>query len=180
MEVILLERVKYLGEMGAVVSVKPGYARNFLIPRHKALRATEANTQLFETRKAELKATSAAKLDKAQEIHAIIDKNFITIIGQAGEDGKLFGSVSPRDIAENISKSFSQNIAHNEVILEKPIKYIGIHELEIALHADLHATIYVNVARTTSEAEDSKKVFLAPPSTNKKSSSAPAAEQEQE
>jgi len=170
MEVILLERVKYLGEMGAVVSVKPGYARNFLIPRHKALRATDANTKLFESRKAELKAESVAKLGKAQEVHAIIDKNFITIIGQAGEDGKLFGSVSPRDVAENISKTFNQNIVHNEVILEKPIKYIGIHEIHIALHSDLHATIYVNVARTASEAEDSKKVFLTPPASKKSSS----------
>lgn len=179
MEIILLERVKYLGEMGAVVSVKPGYARNFLIPRKKALRATDVNKQFFLDKKAELQAASSDKLDKAQGVYAIIDKNFITIIGQAGEDGKLFGSVSPRDISDKVSETFHQTILHNEVILEKPIKYIGIHEVTIALHADLHATIYVNIARTLSEAEDSKKTFLTPPSASKKAASA-AAEQEQE
>ena len=168
MEVILLEKVKHLGEMGAVVSVKPGYARNFLIPRKKALRATDTNKQFFLDRKTELQADSSAKLDKAQEIHAIIDKNFITIIGQAAEDGKLFGSVSPRDIASKVSDTLSQSISHSEIALEKPIKYIGIHEVNIALHTELQAVVYVNVARTTSEAEDTKKIFLAPPSSDTK------------
>lgn len=168
MEVILLERVKHLGEMGAVVSVKPGYARNFLIPGKKALRATEANQKSFLDRKAELQAQSDKELDKAQGVYAIIDKNFITIIRQAGEDGKLFGSVSPRDIAENASETFSQEIMHSAIVLEKPIKYIGIYEVDVALHADLPATIYVNISRTESEAEESKKVFLAPPPAAKK------------
>jgi large subunit ribosomal protein L9 len=163
MEVILLEKVRHLGAMGAVVSVKEGYARNFLIPNKKALRATEANKQSFNERKAELQAKSADDLNKAQSVYAIIDKNFITMIRQAGEDGKLFGSVSPRDIAEQAEKTFSQDIPHSEILLEKPIKYIGVYEVEIALHADLHATIYVNVAHTESEAEENKKTFLAPP-----------------
>lgn len=163
MEVILLEKVRHLGEMGAIVSVKQGYARNFLIPNKKALRSTEANKQSFNDRKAELQAKSADDLNKAQGVHAIIDKNFITMIRQAGEDGKLFGSVSPRDIAEQAEKTFTQNISHSEIVLDKPIKYIGIHEVEIALHSDLHATIYVNVAHTESEAEENKKTFLAPP-----------------
>lgn len=168
MEVILLERVKYLGEMGAIVSVKPGYARNFLIPRKKALRATDSNKQFFLDRKSELQANSNAKLTKAQEIYAIIDKNFITIIGQAAEDGKLFGSVSPRDIASKISDTLSQSISHSEIDLEKPIKYIGIHEVNVVLHTDLQAVIYVNVARTESEAEETKKAFLTPPSADPK------------
>ena len=172
MDIILLERVKHLGEMGAVVSVKPGYARNFLIPGKKALRATELNKELFLARKAELEKESAAKLDKAQGVHAIIDKHFITIIRQAGEDGKLFGSVSPRDIADNAATSFSQPITHSEIILSKPIKYIGIHEVNIALHADLQAMIYVNVARTVNEANELQKEFLAPP---KKAKTTPAA-----
>jgi len=167
MEVILLERIKYLGDMGAIVSVKPGYGRNFLIPKKKALRATDANQKLFAERKAELQAQSSDKLDKAQGIYAIIDKNFITIIRQAGEDGKLFGSVSVRDIADNASETFSQNISHTEILLEKAIKYVGIYEVTIALHADLHAVIYVNVRRTISEAEDAKKEFLAPPAAKK-------------
>ncbi len=167
MEVILLERIKHLGEMGAIVSVKPGYARNFLIPGKKALRATEANQKYFADRKAELQAQSADKLDKAQGIYAIIDKNFITIIRQAGEDGKLFGSVSPRDIAVNASEIFSQSIDSADIVLDKAIKYVGIYEVNIALHADLHAMIYVNVARTTSEAEEAKKAFLTPPATKK-------------
>ncbi len=167
MDVILLERIKHLGEMGAVVSVKAGYARNFLLPEKKALRATDENQKTFLDRKAELQAKSAVELDKAQGVYAIVDKNFITIIRQAGEDGKLFGSVSPRDIADTAAETFSQSIAHSDIVLEKAIKYVGIYEVTVALHADLHAVIYVNVARTMSEAEDSKKEFLAPPAAKK-------------
>lgn len=163
MDVILLERVKYLGEMGAVVSVKPGYARNYLLPMKKALRATEANKALFAEHKAELLAQSAKKLEKAQEVFAIIDKNFITMIRQAGEDGKLFGSVTTRDIASAINSSFNQNVSHVEIVLVKPIKYVGVHEVSLALHADLNTTVYVNVARTESEAADFQKEFLTPP-----------------
>lgn len=170
MDIILLERVKYLGEMGAVVSVKPGYARNFLIPAKKALRATAMNKELFAARKSELEASSAARLEKAQGIHAIIDKNFITIIRQSGEDGKLFGSVSVRDIAETASSTLSQAVSHLEIVLIKPIKYVGIHEVNVALHADLHAMIYVNVARTESEAKENQKEFLAPPAKKAKTS----------
>ena len=177
MEIILLERVKYLGEMGAIVSVKPGYARNFLIPSQKALRATTDNKQLFLAHKAQLEVESAAKLEEAQGIYAIIDKNFITVIRQAGEDGKLFGSVSAKDISDNASKVFSQSLNHSSVVLTKPVKYIGIHEVNIALHPDLHAMIYVNVARTESEAEEAQKAFLAPPAS-KKSKSAVSAEEE--
>jgi large subunit ribosomal protein L9 len=172
MEVILLERVKSLGDMGAVVSVKPGYARNFLIPRKKALRATEENKESFMARKSELQAQSAAMLDDAQGVHAIIDKNFITMVRQAGEDGKLFGSVSPRDISDNVSSVFSQSVIYSQIILNKPIKYIGVHEVELALHSDLHATVYVNIARTNSEAEEAQKEFLTPPSKKTKTATA--------
>jgi large subunit ribosomal protein L9 len=167
MEVILLERVKHLGEMGAVVSIKPGYARNFLVPKQKALRATEANKQLYAARKSEIEANSADKLEKAQSIYAIIDKNFITIIRQAGEDGKLFGSTSPRDISDAISAKFNQAISHSEVTLEKPIKYVSVHEVTIHLHSDLNAVVYVNVARTENEAEEARKAFLTPPKKTK-------------
>lgn len=170
MDIILLERVKHLGEMGEIVSVKPGYARNFLLPQKKALRANDTNKKLFLDKKAELEAISAENLEKAQEIHAIIDKNFISIIRQAGEDGKLYGSVSSRDISEISSSTLAQKISHTDIILTSPIKYIGIHEVTIALHADLHATIYVNVARTISEAEEKQKDFLTPPSKKSKSS----------
>ena len=167
MEVILLERVKHLGEMGAIVVVKPGYARNFLIPGKKALRATDANRQYYLSRKAEFEAESAEKLLQARGIYAIVDKNFITIIRQAGEDGKLFGSVSPRDIADNATSLFNQPICHSIVALSKPIKYIGVHEVLLNLHADLQAVIYVNVARTLSEAEEAKKEFLSVPKDKK-------------
>ncbi len=163
MDVILLERVKYLGEMGAIVSVKPGYARNYLLPMKKALRATEINKALFSERKAELLTQSAKKLEKAQEVFAIIDKNFITIIRQAGEDGKLFGSVTTRDIANSINASFNQAISHAEIVLVKPIKYVGVHEVNLALHADLSTNVYVNVARTENEAIEFQKEFLTPP-----------------
>lgn len=167
MDIILLERVKHLGEMGSIVSVKPGYARNYLIPFKKALRATEANKQAYVAKKAELEAQSASRLQDAKGIFAVIDKHFVSIIRQAGEDGKLFGSVSPRDIADLACKSFSQKISHLQISLTKPIKYIGVHEVQVNLHADLHAVIYVNVARTESEAQDLQKAFLSPP--NKKS-----------
>ena len=176
MDIILLERVKHLGEMGAIVSVKPGYARNYLIPGKKALRATDANRESFLARKVELEAHSAARLEKAQGVHAIVDKNFITIIRQAGEDGKLFGSVSTRDISDLATSTFSQTISHSEIVLTKPIKYVGIHEVEVALHSDLHATIYVNVARTASEAAEIQKEFLTPPSKKAKASSEAEAE----
>ena len=171
MEVILLERVKSLGEMGAIVSVKPGYARNFLIPQKKALRANEASKQLFSERKATIMEESNKKLAAAHGIHAKLDKNFITIIRQAGEDGKLFGSVSPRDIANGISALYNQAIVHSEVILHNPIKYVNIHEVSLALHSDLHATIYVNIARSETEAEDAKKSFLTPPNSKKEKAS---------
>ena len=164
MEIILLERVKRLGEMGAIVTVKPGYARNFLVPKHKALRATAANRSLFDARKTQMAEESALKLEKSHGVHAIVDKNFITIIRQAGEDGKLFGSVSTRDISENANTKFNQTICHTEIVLENPVKYVGIYEVEVALHADLSATIYLNVSRSESEANESQKEFLAPPS----------------
>jgi large subunit ribosomal protein L9 len=168
MEVILLERVKHLGEMGAIVSVKPGYARNFLIPFNKALRATSANKEVYNAKKAELEAVSAEKLQHAKTIHAVIDKHFITVIRQAGEDGKLFGSVSPRDISDLANKTFNQPISHAQIALRSSVKYVGIHEVEVLLHADLHAIIYVTVARTESEAEDLQKDFLTPPSKKSK------------
>lgn len=163
MDIILLERVKYLGEMGAIVSVKPGYARNYLIPYKKALRATEVNKQAYIAKKAELEAQSATRLQDAKGIYAVIDKHFVSIIRQAGEDGKLFGSVSPRDIADIACKTFSQKISHLQISLTNPIKYVGVHEIQVNLHADLHAVIYVNVARTESEANDLQKDFLKPP-----------------
>ncbi len=163
MEVILLERVKNLGEMGAIVSVKPGYARNFLVPKSKALRATEANKKLFEARKEEMISESADKLVKSQSVHAIIDKNFIVMIRQAGEDGRLFGSVSPRDIVGMVNDKFKQTISHSEVMLGNPVKHIGVHEVNIHLHSDLNAVIYINIARTESEAEEARKAFLTPP-----------------
>lgn len=163
MEVILLERIKTLGDIGAVVSVKPGYARNFLIPQNKALRVSEANKKLFAERKSEIEAQSAARFERAQGINAIIDKNFITIIRQAGEDGKLFGSVSARDIANEISEKLKQQVSYTEVVLDHAVKYLGVHEITVHLHADVNACIYLNIARTETEAEDAKKAFLAPP-----------------
>lgn len=163
MEVILVESVKYLGKMGDIVTVKPGYARNYLVPQKKALRATETNKKLFEVQRAEIEANSAARLEKSNSVHAIIDKNFVTIIRQAGEDGKLFGSISPRDIADEIKLVYNQAVPHNVVILEKPVKYVGVHEVTVALHPELSTTMFVNVARIESEAEEAKKEFLAPP-----------------
>ena len=152
MEVILLERIEKLGQMGDVVKVKDGFARNYLIPQKKALRASENNLEYFEKQKVQLEAIN---LEQKQEAEKILDKldNFnLIIIRQAGETGQLYGSVSNNDIKNSLSDN-GFIVEKNQIKLDKPIKTLGIHNLAIKLHPEVQATISLIVSRTESEAK---------------------------
>lgn len=156
MEVILLERVEKLGQMGDVVRVKDGYARNFLLPQSKALRATDANRQRFENDKAQLEARNLERKNEAQAVADKLDGQSFVIIRQAGEAGQLYGSVSTRDIASEISTG-GFSTSRGQVTLDKPIKEIGLHTTRIVLHPEVSVEVTVNVARTEEEAERQAK-----------------------
>jgi large subunit ribosomal protein L9 len=152
MEVILLERISRLGQMGDVVRVKDGFARNFLLPRGKALRATDENRTRFEGMKSDLQARSAAaKADAAQVADKIDGKSF-TVLRQASESGQLFGSVSPRDIVTLVSSSGFE-VTRNQIELHSPIKMIGQHKVPLALHPEIETSITIIVARNQDEAD---------------------------
>jgi len=152
MEVILLERIGKLGQMGDVVRVKDGYARNFLLPRGKALRATADNKSRFEGMKGELQVKSLEAKGVAGETAAKVDGKSYTVIRQASESGQLFGSVTPRDIAA-LCKTDGAEISRSHVTLNTPIKSIGQYKVPLALHPDVEVSITVIVARSTAEAE---------------------------
>jgi large subunit ribosomal protein L9 len=153
MEVILLERVAKLGHMGETVRVKDGYARNFLLPRHKALRASEANKKKFEESRADLEKRNAALKSEAETQSAKLDGQTYTIIRSAGETGQLYGSVSARDIAEAINASVKFSVHRNHVVLDHPIKMLGLHKLTVRLHPEIEAHVTANVARSVEQAE---------------------------
>ena len=152
MEVILLERVAKLGQMGETVNVRPGFARNFLLARGKALRATEANKKHFEGQRAQLEARN---LDRKKDAEAVAEKlngQSFTVIRQAGETGVLYGSVSTRDLAELITQGgFSVN--RDQVVLNAPIKTLGLHAVPVVLHPEVDVSVTINVARSPEEAE---------------------------
>jgi large subunit ribosomal protein L9 len=152
MDVILLERVAKLGQMGEVVKVKPGYARNFLLAKGKALRATEANRKKFETMKAQLEARNLELKKDADAIAAQLNGTSYVLIRQAGETGQLYGSVSARDLADAITAA-GISVARAMIELNTPIKTIGLHKVTISLHPEVDATVTVNVARSTGEAD---------------------------
>ncbi|HFC04460.1 MAG TPA: 50S ribosomal protein L9 [Rhizobiales bacterium] len=152
MDVILLERVGKLGNLGDVVQVKDGYARNYLLPSGKALRANKANREKFEAERAVIEAANAEKAKSAGTDASKLDGEHFILIRQAGEAGQLYGSVSPRDIAEAATAS-GIAVNRNQVELDAPIKVIGLHEVRVALHAEVDATITINVARSQDEAE---------------------------
>jgi large subunit ribosomal protein L9 len=157
MEVILLERVAKLGHMGETVRVKDGYARNFLLPRHKALRATEANKKKFEEQRHELEERNASmKSDAAKKSDKIDGQSYI-IIRQAGETGQLYGSVSARDVAEVIAGAAKFPVHRNHVALDQPIKNLGLHKITVHLHPEVEAHVTVNVARSPEQAERQAK-----------------------
>jgi large subunit ribosomal protein L9 len=151
MEVILLERVGRLGQMGDVVRVKDGFARNFLLPKGKALRATKDNRSRFETMKVDLEARNLEQRGEAEKIGKKLDGQNFTVLRQAAEGGQLYGSVSPRDIAMLIVEGGFQ-IDRDQITLHAPIKNIGMHKVPIALHPEVEVTINVAVARNADEA----------------------------
>jgi large subunit ribosomal protein L9 len=152
MQVILLERVENLGGIGDEVKVRDGFARNFLLPQKKALRATDANRKTFEARRAEIEARNAEAKAAAEKASGKVDGTSYVLIRQAGEAGQLYGSVSSRDIADEIAKTGAK-VDRVAVVLDKPIKTIGLYDVRIRLHAEVYANVKVNVARSTDEAE---------------------------
>ena len=152
MDVILLERIEKLGSIGDVVKVKNGYARNFLLPNGKALRANESNRKVFESNRATIEAHNDERRAAAQEESKKIDGARIQLIRQASNAGQLYGSVSARDLAEALEAE-GHKVAKNQIVLDKPIKAIGVQEVRIALHPEVSVTISVNVARSPEEAE---------------------------
>ncbi|MEO0399516.1 MAG: 50S ribosomal protein L9 [Pseudomonadota bacterium] len=152
MELILLERVENLGQMGDVVTVRPGYARNYLLPQKKALRANDANKKIFEAQRSDLEARNLERKKDAEGAATKLDGRSFIVIRQASETGMLYGSVSTRDIAEAASAE-GVMVARSQVRLDKPLKTLGISSVRIALHPEVSATIEINVARSQDEAE---------------------------
>lgn len=152
MEVVLLERVAKLGQMGDVVSVKNGFARNFLMPQGKALRATKANLASFEAQRVQLEATNLESKGEAEAVAAKIDGQTFIVIRSASDSGSLYGSVTGRDASEAATKD-GFTIDKKQIVLAKPIKDLGLHDMIVVLHPEVSATITVNVARSAEEAE---------------------------
>jgi large subunit ribosomal protein L9 len=152
MEVILLERIEKLGQMGDVVKVKPGFARNYLLPQKKALRATEENKRVFDAQKAQLEAQNLENRKEAESIAAKMDGEKVILIRQAGEAGQLYGSVNARDVAEALAAA-GFTVARSQVELSRPIKTLGLHDVIVRLHPEVTVTINANVARTEDEAQ---------------------------
>ena len=152
MEVILLERVAKLGQMGDVVRVKDGFARNFLLPRGKALRATKENKSRFDTMKVDLEARNLEAKGEAEQVAKKLDGQSFTVLRQAAEGGQLYGSVSPRDLATLVSnKGFA--VSRSQIALNTPIKTIGLHKVPVSLHPEVEVTISITVARNADEAQ---------------------------
>jgi len=152
MDIILLERIEKLGSIGDVVSVKDGYARNFLLPNKKALRANETNRKVFEANRERLEAENAARREDASKAGADIDGVEITLIRSSSNSGQLYGSVNVRDVADAL-KAQGHDINKSQIILERPIKTLGLFDVRVALHPEVHVTIKANIARSDDEAE---------------------------
>ena len=152
MEVILLERVEKLGAIGDVVKVKDGFARNYLLPRKKALRANEANRKVFEANRAKIEEDNASKRSDAEKAAKGVEGKTVKLIRQASNVGHLYGSVSVRDIAEALEAE-GAHVTKSQVVLDRPIKAIGVHEVKVALHPEVAVTVKVNVARSPEEAD---------------------------
>ncbi len=152
MKVVLLERVANLGAIGDVVSVKDGFARNFLLPRSKALRANTANLKVFEAQRGQIEARNAENRSAAERNGQRLDGASYILIRQAGESGQLYGSVSGRDVAEAIQAEDGR-VERNQVVLDRPIKTLGVHEVKLQLHPEVTVTVKVNIARSQDEAD---------------------------
>ncbi len=152
MEVILLERVEKLGGIGDVVTVKNGFARNFLLPNKKALRANEANRKVFEANRSKIESDNADRRSDAEKAAKGVDGKTVKLIRQASNTGQLYGSVSARDIVEALEAEGAK-VAKNQVVLDRPIKNIGVHDVKVALHPEVSVNVKVNVARSPEEAD---------------------------
>jgi large subunit ribosomal protein L9 len=156
MDVILLERIERLGQIGDVVKVKQGFARNFLLPTKKALRATAENKKRFEEQRAQIEANNLKRREEAEKIKGKVDGLKVVIIRQASETGILFGSVSSRDISEGVTKA-GFTVDRRQVILDKPIKTLGLHDVRVALHPEVIVKVTANVAKSEDEAAAQEK-----------------------
>jgi large subunit ribosomal protein L9 len=155
-EVILLERVEKLGQMGQVVKVRPGFARNYLLPQKKALRATKENLAYFETRKTQLVAQNLERKSEAEQVARKLDGVAVVVIRQAGESGQLYGSVTARDIADAVTAA-GFTVARSQVVLDKAIKTLGLYKQRVVLHPEVAVHVTVNVAQSAEEAEMQEK-----------------------
>ena len=152
MQVILLERIEKLGQMGDVVTVRPGFARNFLLPQKKAMRATQDNLHYFEREKSQLEAINLERRTEAEEVGEKLEGLIVSIIRNAGDNGQLYGSVNSRDIADAVSEA-GFTVARNQVLMERPLKMLGLHDYRIRLHPEVAVIVTVNVAQSAEEAE---------------------------
>jgi large subunit ribosomal protein L9 len=152
MNVILLERIERLGQMGDVVKVKPGFARNYLLPQRKALRATDQNKRLFEKQRAQLEAANLEQRSEAEAVAGRLDGLAVVVVRQASDNDQLYGSVTVRDIAHAVTEA-GFTVDSKQVQMARPIKTVGIHEVIVKLHPEVSVTVKANVARTAEEAE---------------------------
>ena len=159
MKVILLKQRRGLGKIGETAVVKDGYGRNFLIPQGIAVRATAANEEMIVAQKANLEKQNADAMKAAEVVSGKIAGKDFTFIKQCADDGRLFGSVSAKDVAQILSEKTNLEILHSNVFLQHPIKTIGIHEVTVSLHADVSCTVLINVGRSESEAKDALSGF---------------------
>src|SRR3954449_53460 len=146
-DLILLERVEKLGQMGQVVKVKPGYARNYVLPQKKAMRATKENLAYFETQRAQLEANNLQRKSEAEEIAERMEGLAVVVIRQAGENGQLYGSVAVRDIAEAVTEA-GYTVNRSQIVLDRPIKTLGLHPVRVMLHPEVGVTVRANVAQS--------------------------------
>jgi large subunit ribosomal protein L9 len=146
-DLILLERVDKLGQMGQIVQVKPGYARNYLLPQKKAMRATKENLAYFETQRAQLEANNLHRKSEAGEVGTKVEGLTVVLIRQAGESGQLYGSVAARDISDAVTKA-GFTVEKRQIVLDRPIKTLGLHRLRVMLHPEVSVTITANVAQS--------------------------------
>lgn len=160
MEVILLERIESLGQMGDVVSVKPGYARNFLLPQKKALRANDGNRKVFEERRAQLEAENLERKSEAEQVSKTLDGLTVVLVRAAGESGQLYGSVSARDIADAVTAA-GVTVGRSQVKLDKALKALGLEPVRIQLHPEVAVNVTVNIARSEDEAETQARLGRA-------------------
>jgi len=156
MQVILLERIEKLGQMGDVVNVRSGYARNYLLPQKKAVTKTDDNMAYFESQRSQFEATNLEHKSEAEKLSEKIEGIFVTMVRQAGDAGQLYGSVNARDIAVGVAEA-GFNIARRQVTLERPIKTIGLHPVTVSLHPEVQITVTANVARSAEEAETQER-----------------------